>query len=831
MSSISLYLFILLHIFPTTKAATASPPAYTAPDLILLNCGESSKLNDTSRRSWDGDDRSIYVPYNTANISSASTASYTGPSVLQVPYKTARVFRSSFRYTFRVSTGPKFIRLYFYSDVYSHYNTSESFFSVTANGFTLLSNFSAFLYSRSSSQPSFIREFVINVQKYSRLDLQFSPNPYSFAFVNGIEIVSIPDELYFRGNDVPIKYMNQLYYLTNDTALETLYRLNVGGSRVEIEDDSGPDRGMFRAWSPDDDYMYGGDFGWTLHLENVEIKYTPATPRYSAPEIVYTSAREMANTSISLDWRFRIDSGFYYLLRFHFCEFTLDVRLQNQRVFTININNQTTELDSDVITWAGGPDIPIFRDYITWVPDDGHHGKQDLRISLYPYRESRPQYYSALLNGLEMLKLSDPKGSLAAANPELAADSPPPAKKKTRRSSVTYAVIGSVIAVLTVVAALSYLVSRRWRKVEGFSASYAARSSWLPLSSTASTSTTSTTRSGVVSDLCRYFSLNEIKDATHSFDESYIIGKGGFGNVYRGLLDDGATTVAIKRLKQSSNQGVREFLTEIEMLSKVRHVHLVSLIGYCDDNEEMILVYDYMAHGTLRDHLSNRENSPLNWKQCLQICIGAATGLHHLHTGSEHAIIHRDVKSTNILLDENWVAKISDFGLSKMGQSNESFTHISTDVKGTFGYLDPKYLSTHQLTRKSDVYAFGVVLFEVLSGRPAVDVRLEEEQHSLAGWARCCIREGKVDGLIDLNLMGQISDACLKVFVGIAGRCVHIQPMERPTMADVVTSLELALALQQTAEEGADDEYGGRTYCDQRLTVISMDAMHKPSIT
>lgn len=244
------------------------------------------------------------------------------------------------------------------------------------------------------------------------------------------------------------------------------------------------------------------------------------------------------------------------------------------------------------------------------------------------------------------------------------------------------------------------------------------------------------------------------------------------------------STVAVKRLNSKSRQGAKEFWNEIEMLSNFQHSHLASLIGYCNEEHEMILVYEYMSHGTLSDHLyKNRKNGPvipqpLSWEQRLNICIGAARGLDYLHTGTglQQRVIHRDVKSSNILLDEHWEAKVSDFGLSKIGPANQSCSHVSTNVKGTPGYMDPEYLLTHRLRRKSDVQAFGVVLFEVLSGSRALDMKVDKDQQTLAHYAHRCI---------------------LKVFVDIGDQCLHYKQHERPTMADVIAKLEFAMDLQK----------------------------------
>ncbi|KAK9065850.1 hypothetical protein SSX86_015251 [Deinandra increscens subsp. villosa] len=299
---------------------------------------------------------------------------------------------------------------------------------------------------------------------------------------------------------------------------------------------------------------------------------------------------------------------------------------------------------------------------------------------------------------------------------------------------------------------------------------------------------------------CHQFSLDEILLATQNFDDALVVGEGGFGKVYKATIsaENGATfIVAIKRLDPGSSQGAPEFWAEVKMLTKLRHCNLVSLIGYCNDNSEMILIYEFMPHGTLDGHLE-KYGASMSWVQRLNISIGAARGLHYLHTGTgtQHGVIHRDVKSSNILLDNDYAAKISDFGLSKIGSTNASHTYVNTLVRGTFGYLDPEYFLTGRLTRKSDVFAFGVVLFELLCGRAALDNSLDDDECSLVKWAHESIEKGKLYEIIDLNIKSQISPKCLKVFVQIADRCLNSESKKRPTMAEIVVALELSLTLQ-----------------------------------
>nr|GEX76214.1 probable serine/threonine-protein kinase PBL12 [Tanacetum cinerariifolium] len=292
-------------------------------------------------------------------------------------------------------------------------------------------------------------------------------------------------------------------------------------------------------------------------------------------------------------------------------------------------------------------------------------------------------------------------------------------------------------------------------------------------------------------------SLKNIKSATNDFGDNNCIGQGGFGKVYRGELVLpllGVTLVAVKRLDRSLGQGTVEFWKEIMMLCRYKHENLVSLLGFCDENGENILVYEYLSNKSLDFYLSSNN---LSWNQRLYICIGAARGLKYLHdpNGTQQRVIHRDIKSANILLDKHWKAKISDLGLSKIGLANQEFTFLISNGVGTMGYCDPLYVETGYLTKECDVYSFGVVLFEVLCGRLCVQNHKGVPQ-LLSKLAQKCYEEGKIDTIIIDSIKDQILPECLKRFSRIAYQCLIRERSERPSMANIVEELEYVFERQ-----------------------------------
>ncbi|XP_068336084.1 receptor-like protein kinase FERONIA [Pyrus communis] len=819
MSHLSPSLFLHI-IIATTLVAADSPPIYNPVEDITVKCGHSGQLyNPYDKRNWNGDISSKFTPIDlhravgsNTSMSKEAPRSFSGP---QIPYTTVRLSRSEFTYRFNLTAGQKFIRLYFYPVSYPDFDRSEALFSVKAGGFTFLNDFNASVNADADAyeEGTLYREFCINIEEEEQiLNITFTPSrskasPDAYAFINGIEIVSMPPNLYYTApehpNGIEIIGTENTIRVENSTAMETVYRINVCGRGLFFNEDTG----LYRNWdsySFEQHYLDNASFWSSVQAQNTSLHLNfSKTPNYSAPEQVYQTGRSMGlNSTINqrhnLTWRFPVHPKFFYLVRLHFCEFEPQIKEISDRVFQIYIANQIAETRADIIEWSGGNGIPTYRDYVVFMPSGtGNEKKVSLSITLQPHpmhwRISRS--LDAILNGLEIFKMNDTYGNLAGPDPNPPLPHPkeviPPSKKGSRTHFITV-VAGAVSAALVMLSVLGLLLVFRHRRkyVKGYGHSTNSRGG-----------------SSLPSDLCHCFSLTEIKAATDNFNEIFIIGVGGFGHVYKGNInigggDSGTTPVAIKRLKSESSQGAQEFKTEIEMLSQLRHQHLVSLIGYCMDEGEMILVYDYMAHGTLREHLYNTDNPPLSWDQRLQICIGATRGLHYLHTGGKYMVIHRDVKSTNILLDEKWVAKVSDFGLSKMGPTTMSKTHITTVAKGSFGYLDPEYYRLNQLTEKSDVYSFGVVLCEVLCARPALVRGPDKKQMSLAHWAKSRYLKGELDQIMDPNLKGKIGTACVNKFADIAMSCMHDNGIDRPSMNDVVGGLEFALQLHQKEEQG-----------------------------
>ncbi|KAF7822397.1 receptor-like protein kinase FERONIA [Senna tora] len=800
--------FLFLFLLSTIPVLTS----YTPTDFFSVNCGSSAKSPASDHRNWTGDIASklfspIDEPHNTTHPSSVVA---TAPTSLELPYSTARLSRSQFTYSFPVLTaGQKFLRLYFFPSSYpDDFHRSDSLFSVKAGPHTLLKDFNASLAADDTQQTTLFREYCVHVQPRDRkLNVTFTPSnsashPNAYAFINGIEVVSMPTYLYYT-NPQETEPMNlnggiSQISVENTTALETSYRINVGGSQIAPDKDTG----MFRYW--DEDVRY---------LEREYPQSTPAGfgfkpiyknfPNYTAPDDVYLTARtygmtmnEISMSVYNVTWQFRVDSEFTYMVRLHFCEFEQEIQNVGDRVFQIFIDDTLVEPHADVITWSHANLVPVYKDYAVM-----NLKKMNLSIKLRPLPNRRlTSYRDVILNGIEIFKMSDGSDNLGGPNPDPPRRLPDPSlssmntsKKKT---TVVFIVVGvaSGCFVVILISLITWLifcrVSPRWGQNEKSIAKNALSSS-LP------------------SDLCRCFSIAEIRAATNNFDDVLIVGVGGFGNVYKGYIDNGTVPVAIKRLKPGSQQGAHEFQTEIEMLSQLRHLHLVSLIGYCNDNNEMILVYEFMARGTLRDHLynynnnnSDHNNKPvLSWKQRLEMCLGAARGLHYLHTGANHNIIHRDVKTTNILIDEKWIAKVSDFGLSKVGPTGMSTSHVSTVVKGSVGYLDPEYYKRQRLTQKSDVYSFGVVLLEVLCGRPPLVRTVEKRKASLVEWVRRSHREGVIEETIDRTVMESVTPECLKAFSEMALKCLEDDGNGRPCMNDVVWGLEFALEIQESTEE------------------------------
>ncbi|XP_031251606.1 probable serine/threonine-protein kinase PBL5 [Pistacia vera] len=287
------------------------------------------------------------------------------------------------------------------------------------------------------------------------------------------------------------------------------------------------------------------------------------------------------------------------------------------------------------------------------------------------------------------------------------------------------------------------------------------------------------------------FTFEELAVATGNFRSDCFLGEGGFGKVYKGHLDRINQVVAIKQLDRNGAQGIREFVVEVLTLSLADHPNLVKLIGFCAEGDQRLLVYEYMPLGSLENHLFDirSDRKPLDWNTRMKIAAGAARGLEYLHEKMKPPVIYRDLKCSNILLGEGYHPKLSDFGLAKVGPSGDK-THVSTRVMGTYGYCAPDYAMTGQLTFKSDIYSFGVVLLELITGRKAIDQTKDRKELNLVAWARPMFKDRRnFSKMVDPLLEGQYPVRGLYQALAIAAMCVQEQPNMRPAISDVVMAL------------------------------------------
>jgi len=782
--------------------------AYTTVNNVTISCGTTGTSYD-GERTWTGDTGSMFFSNQDNTVSSNPTTPQPN-STLKVPYNTARVSRSQFNYSFPVTPGSYFLRLFFYPASYPSFPRTQASFTVHCNQFTLFYGFNV-----NAEDTEFIfREYVVNVHNGETLNLSFTPSqPNSHALINGIEVFPIQSDLNYttpHGADFKLVGTDSSYSVTTDTVLQTEYRIKVGGKGIWLPKDTG----LFRNWTDKDEH-------YLIEQENCSCNDL-ASNVYGKMNITlnhgYVPSKELYRTACitersKLTWDFPVDSGFYYLVRLHFCKLDQNITDIADRLFCIYIGSDLAEDHADVMRWSNQhKGLPVQRNFVVLIPKMDTQKMVSLSLQLHPCLNSS----IPCLSGLEIFKISD---SNNLARPNVQNDLAVGKRRNVLSigKSTNYITKHKIIIAGVVFVLVSFLgFAVVWCVISKFNLCSFSTKVHHQLSTNSHELSTNTL-------ICRRFSLVEIKAATNNFDDAAVAGVGGFGHVYRGIIrrifmpvalkhfrpgSNGPAKflnemeVAIKRHKPGSKQGAEEFLNEIELLSQLRHRNLVPLIGYCNSKEEMILVYSFMARGNLRDHLYNSDKPPLPWKRRLQICIDVAQALHYLHSGAKaYTIIHSDVKTANILLDEEWVAKVSDFGLSRIGPMVESKPHVGdTAMKGSFGYIDPEYYKRQYLTEKSDVYSFGVVLFEVLCARPPLIRTAEPMQESLCNWVRYCYQNGTMAQILDPTLNGKIAPKCFRMFCKIGVSCLSEIGTQRPSMNDVVGKLKYALQLQEIAD-------------------------------
>ncbi|MFS7973716.1 putative protein kinase RLK-Pelle-CrRLK1L-1 family [Helianthus anomalus] len=790
----TLFIFILL----SALSLVSSQSQYKSPDHYFINCGSNSDTDFTGK-TFTGDE-------NPATFSVSGGRKAENNNSTSEIFKTARVFTQKSWYELEADSDNTFVmvNLHFSPFSYNKIELSTSKFNVSVSGFPLLSNFNV-------GNSTVIKDFIIPIGTKRKFRIIFTPSSGSSpAFVNAIEAFTTPSELFKHGDTLnhisPLGRDGEMNNISSSYAFIPVYRINVGGDRIDVDRDI-----LRRNWIPDDEFIVNSESAKTVKPFEGALTYKEDfATTYDAPDSVYKTAKQLNGNSSAnnnVTWTFGVKKNTMFLVRVHICDIITTGLNNSDDEFNLFIyRNYSLVINPGKVVQA--VQVPFYFDFVV---DSVESGFVNVSIGAVSSNNTQP----VLLNGLEIMELLRNSGVDDTWN------------NGKSSSKKVYVVVGCVVGSVVIVLLIGVFIGFKCRKTKS---AFGTKTESNTVPSHGQSSYMSMNFDFTVMDPSQIPNLNlslrfqfaDIVQVTNNFDEKLVIGKGGFGKVYRGTFPDGKP-VAVKRAETGHSQGRPEFVKEIMVLSKIRHQHLVSLIGYCDENSEMILVFEYMEKGTLQEHLYDMKkgDEKLPWSQRLEICISAAQGLHYLHTGLNEVIIHRDVKSTNILLNENYTAKVADFGISRLDNSDEG----EMDIKGSFGYFDPEYITCLKLTQKSDVYSFGVVLLEVLCARKALDTKLPSEEQNLANWGIKQIKNGMVEKIIDPYLVDKINPNSLRIYLETVEKCLKSTGDERPSMYDVLWGLEYALKSQQKVV--------GKEPCEDSTMTTSLPSMpifdHLPS--
>ncbi|KAH6764093.1 Leucine-rich repeat transmembrane protein kinase [Perilla frutescens var. frutescens] len=582
-------------------------------------------------------------------------------------------------------------------------------------------------------------------------------------------------------------------YDTKNQEHYSLY-INCGGKEVIIsnntvykEDTESRGASMFYwgqtqnwALSSTGNFMDDDQDSDTYIVTNVSMLYN-TTPPVSE---LYRTAR---TSPLSLTYYGLCLLNGNYTVKLHFAEilFTNDSSFNSlgRRIFDVYLQGKLVLKDFNIAAEAGGPGKPIIKTFTVSVTS------RTMKIHLY--------WAGRGTTGIPQRGIYGPLISAISVDPNFK----PPVHHKSISSTVLAGTIAGSVCFLALLLGILHKKGCFGGK-------------------------TSTDKELRGLDLqTGLFTLKQIKAATKNFDPANKIGEGGFGSVYKGLLSDG-TIIAVKQLSSKSKQGTREFVNEIGMISALQHPNLVKLYGYCVEGNHLMLIYEYMENNCVSRALFGKDAATklkLDWPMRRTICLGIARGLAYLHEESRVKIVHRDIKTSNVLLDKDLNAKISDFGLAKLNEDDQ--THISTRIAGTIGYMAPEYAMRGYLTSKADVYSFGVVSLEIVSGKSNTNYRPKEDFVYLLDWAYVCQERGSLLELVDPELGSAYSSEEAMVLLNVALLCTNAAPTLRPTMSQVVSMLEGRTAVQDLLSDP------GFSTADSKFKAIRNHFWQHPSVS